>query len=470
MTSTPRFASTTAIGPAALARLRDIVGPDHVVTDPSMIGDQLTDWTGRYRSETGVVVRPGSTVEVGEIVRLCEQEGIAVVPQGGNTGLVGGGVATGGELTMSLRRFDQIGEVDVSVAQVTVGAGVTLAALQAHVANAGRAFGVDLAPRLSCTIGGMAATNAGGIHVVRHGTMRRQVMGLEAVIGGGAVVSRLNGLEKDNTGYDLAGLLVGSEGTLGVVTQVRLRLVPVPTNRLTLALGFAGIEDAVHAVGVLRASLPELEAVEFMTEAGAALSAAHRQLAVPEPFRAPVSLLIDVAGFGANADELVDQVAAILSDLEILGEPAVAVTASQRATLWAIREGHTEAIRALGIPAKLDVSVPLTAVREFLARLAARNEPGHRTILFGHLGDANLHVNVVGANTSDGAVEERVTDDVLRLVVDLGGSISAEHGIGVAKARYLGWYRSDAEISAFRAIKAALDPGQIFNPRVLLSR
>jgi FAD/FMN-containing dehydrogenase len=386
------------------------------------------------------------------------------VPQGGNTGLVGGGVPLHGEVVLSLGRLDHLGEVDAAASQVTASAGVTLARLRAHAEVAGLAFGVDLAPRDSCTVGGMIATNAGGIHVVRYGTMRAQVAGIEAVLGDGSVVSHLAGLAKDNTGYDLAGLLTGSEGTLAIVTAARLRLVPRLEHRVTAGLGLAGVAEAVAAVALLRARLDGLEAVELVLADGVRLVADQVGLRPPDALRAPAALIVEVGGH----DDPVEELATVVAELELVTEPVVAVTPDQRRRLWEVRESFAEAINRLGPPVKLDVSVPLSRMAAFVVALADVVPAPLGVVVFGHLGDGNLHVNVTGVEPGDDTLATTVERSVLEAVVAEGGSISAEHGIGTAKAAYLHLCRSPAEIAAFRAVKSALDPCGILNPHVLL--
>jgi FAD/FMN-containing dehydrogenase len=310
----------------------------------------------------------------------------------------------------------------------------------------------------------MIATNAGGINVVRHGTMRAQVMGVEAVLGDGSVISHLAGLPKDNTGYDLAGLLTGSEGTLGIVTAARLRLVPRLDHRVTAGLGFAGIAEAVAAVASLRSSLPSLEALELVLADGVALVSSTLGLEPPQVLRAPAALIVEAAA----ASDPLEQLAAAVARLDLVGEPAVATTPDQRRRLWQVREGFADAINRLGPPVKLDVSVPLAGMAAFVAELPGVLPAGLGLVVFGHLGDGNLHVNVTGVPVGDVERVRSVEQAVLEAVVAAGGSISAEHGIGTAKARYLHLCRSPAEIRAFRAIKAALDPYGILNPHAVL--
>lgn len=432
--------------------LRAIVGDAHVLVDADVRAGYEVDWTGRFRGTTPAVVRPGSVDEVAAVVELCRSTGTALVPQGGNTGLVGGSVPLGGEVVLSLRRLSSVGPVDDASAQVTAGAGATLADVQAAAATAGLAFGVDLAARDTATIGGMVATNAGGLHFVRHRGMRQQVVGVEAVLGDGSVVSRMSGVEKDNTGYDLAGLLCGSEGTLGVVTAVRLRLVARVAERVTALAGFASMAAALEGLAALR-RVVQLEAAEVVFADGVDIVRRHAGLPAPLTAEAPVLLLVEWAGDDPSLLAAADPV-----------DAAVATDPVRSASLWRYREAHTEAVSALGVPHKLDVTVPLAAMPAFVDDVRALVDPAHVLVLFGHVADGNLHVNVVGPPPDDETVDEAV----LRLVAAAGGSISAEHGIGTAKRRWLHLSRTPAEIAAFRALKQALDPAGILNPGVLL--
>ena len=261
--------------------LRRAVGDAHVIDDPSIVASYESDWTGRFRGSARLVVRPGSTAEVAEVVRACAAADVAICLQGGNTGLVGGSVPVDGAVLLSLLRLSEVEPVDAVAAQVTVGAGCTLAALQQVVRPAGFDVGVDFAARESCTLGGMVATNAGGERVLRYGTMRAQVVGIEAVLADGSVVSRLAGLPKDNTGYDVVSLLAGAEGTLGVITRLRLRLVPLLAARAVALVAVAGTAEAVELVRAMRA-VPSLEAAELFYADGLALVRAHTGL--PAPF------------------------------------------------------------------------------------------------------------------------------------------------------------------------------------------
>jgi FAD/FMN-containing dehydrogenase len=450
--------------PGFLRACADALGAARVLTDPAVTAGQAVDWTGRWRSSTPAVLRPRSTAEVAAVVAAARQHAVALVPQGGNTGLVGGSVPHAGEVILDLRALGDLGPVDEAAAQVTVGAGATLAAVDRHVAAAGLAVGVDLAARDSATIGGMVATNAGGLHVLRHGAMRAQVLGVEAVLGTGEVLTaNLAGLVKDNTGYDLPGLLCGSEGTLGVVTTVRLRLVRRPAARVVALLGFSAVDDAVAALPTLRA-LADLHAVELVLAGGVRVVADF--VGLPPPFD-PLpgcALLVEVAGDG----DLLTPLGAALDGLgAAVVASAVADDVAGSARLWRWREAHTEAAAALGLVHKADVTLPLATMASFVRDAPAAVDavaPGATTLLYGHLADGNVHVNVVGPAGDD----SRPIDAVLRLVLDRGGSVSAEHGIGVAKRAWLERQRGSTAVAAMRAIKAALDPDAILNPGVLL--
>jgi FAD/FMN-containing dehydrogenase len=442
-----------------VSALADIVGAQHVLVDPDVTASYETDWTGRWSGRARCVVRPKTSYEVAQVLQACAAHAAAVVPQGGNTGLVGGSVPREGDVLLSLARFDEIGDVRPDSGTIIVGAGVTLGALQRHLAGSGWRFGVDLASRDSATIGGMVATNAGGIHVLRHGMMRRQVLGVIAVLADGREVRPgWHGLEKDNTGYDLTGLLVGSEGTLGIVTHVWLRLAPVPRHRVCALVGLDTMGQAIQLLRRLR-PLPSLEAVEYMTGHGVDIVARHAGLPLPFDPLPEVLLLIECAADHDPSDEL----ARILRDMLHV---AVGVEREERERLWAYRERHTEALNALGVPLKFDVSIPTVFLDEFVdevTHLLEAHHPIAAVVVFGHLADGNIHVNIVDPTMS----EEEAAEIVLGEVTRIEGGISAEHGIGRAKRDWLPRARPPAELDAMRAIKHALDPGNLLNPGVL---
>ena len=452
-----------ALTPRVLAELADVVGSPHVVTDPEVTAGYAVDWTGRYRGATPAVVRPGSAAEVAAVVACCRAHGIAVVPQGGNTGMVGGGVPRHGEVVVSLRRLDEIAPVDAGGGQLQAGAGATLRAVQDAARAAGWSYGVDLGGRDSATIGVNVATNAGGLRVLRYGDTRAQLLGAEAVLGTGATLSHLGGLVKDNTGYPWHALLCGSEGTLGIVTAVRLRLVPPAPARVAAVIGFERAPLAVAAAQQLRRSVPSLAAAELMVDAGVSLVCRVLGLAMPLPSAHAAYLLVEAADVTDPAPVL----SAAVASLEGAREDAVATEPGPIAALWRYREGHTEAVNSLGPPHKLDVTLPYDALADMVERLpavVAAVAPRAQVWLFGHVGDGNVHVNVTGVEPDDDAVD----DAVFQAVAGAGGSISAEHGIGTAKSKWLHLNRSPAERAAFAAIKHALDPDGILNPHVLL--
>jgi FAD/FMN-containing dehydrogenase len=437
-----------------LTALAGVVGPEHVLRGDATAG-YVTDWTGKFRGSTPAVVRPGSTEEVQRVLPLCAGARIAVVPQGGNTGLVGGGIPQHGEVVLSLARLNRLEPVDVDASQVTAGAGVPLQAVRE--AHPDLDFGVNIASRDTATVGGAVATNAGGLRVLRYGPMRSQLRGVEAVLSDGTVVRHLAGLVKDNTGYDYGSLLAGSEGTLAVLTKVRLQLVPRLTGLVTALVGLDSLAELHALTRRALAGVRGLVSAEFLTAPGLAILQQHVGLPPPLPVSTPVYLLLEAAGPGA-LDELAD----------LIGDrpAAVADSAPERARLWAYRERHPEAAGFLGVPIKLDVSAPAATWVQLArsVRDAVRAvDPAAEVIIYGHVADGNVHVNVVPGTEPDGRHE----DAVFHLVASLGGSISAEHGIGALKARWLPLARSPAELDLFARIRRALDPAGILNPHVL---
>ena len=447
-----------------LRDLESIVGPSNVLTDDAMTESYAIDWTGRFRGSTPAVVRPADTTEVALVVLWCAAHDVAIVPQGGNTGLVGGSVPLRDEIVLSLRRLNMLSEVDAGAGQITAGAGVTIGDLQRAARATGWDYGVDWGARDTATVGGSIATNAGGSKVARYGDTRAQLVGIEAVLADGSVVSHLGGLVKDNTGYHLPSLLCGSEGTLGIITAARLRLVPLLSERVVALIGFDDTDGALRATSELRRSLPTVEAIELFFDDGLQLVRDTFDLPAPLPSPAPTYLVVECA-------DRVDPSESFARAVDSLGvdaaRVAVATSSPDRAALWRYREAHTEAINLIGPPHKLDVTLPADALGRFVTvvreRIAA-TRPDATVWLFGHAADGNVHVNVTGVDPGD----EQIDQIVLTLVASLQGSISAEHGIGTAKKRWLRMTRTDAELNAMRAIKRALDPKGILNPNVLL--
>ncbi len=441
--------------------LDDVVGSRNVLDDPELKEPYERDYTGRYHGRARLVVRPGETAELQGVMAACAEHGAAVVPQGGNTGLVGASVPRDQEVLISTTRLDKLGEVDEATGQVTVGAGATLAALQRAAREADEDAGLDFAARDSCTVGGVVACDAGGARALRHGTGRSHVAGLEAVLADGSVVARMAGLTKDNAGYDLPALLVGSEGTLGIISAVRWKLTPLLRARVAMLVPLSTAAEAARLLASLRSHAPSLESCDFFLDDGLELVLSHQHRESPLRTRAPLYVLAECAAQTDTTEELAEA-------LERAGieDAFVADDTTSRESLWALREGHTDAINAAGVPHKMDVGVPLEQLDGFLEQVPelVRKAGGERVILFGHLGDGNVHVNVLGADTEDAGVD----DAVLELTLSLGGTISAEHGVGVAKAGWLERALGEAELQAMRAIKRALDPDNLLNPGAVL--
>lgn len=448
-----------APAPGLMEALVGAAGADHVLTGDAAAGFTV-DWTRRFGGSALAVVRPGSTAEVSAVMRACARAGVPVVPQGGNTGLVGGGVpaAHGPEpVILSTVRLHALGGVDDLAGQCTVGAGATLAQVQRHAVASGWMYGVDLAARDTATIGGTVATNAGGIRVIAHGMTRSQVVGIEAVLADGTVIAHLAGLAKDNTGYDLASLLVGSEGTLAVITAVRLQFVR-PSGPSTLALvGVDSYEQALRLMAEAR-SRGRVLAAECVDATGMELVCSMANLPYPCAVEHPLVVLLEVEDGGDGSGLPLDDDA----------DAVVAMDANSRARLWEYRERQSEAFSCLGVVHKLDVSIPLPRLPAFAAAVPTvlAGQEGVTTVgIFGHLGDGNLHVEIAGPAPDD----MRVDRAVLELVAEHAGSISAEHGIGRVKASDLPLSRTAEEIAIMRAMKAAWDPAGLMNPGVLLA-
>jgi FAD/FMN-containing dehydrogenase len=454
------------LGSTLRAALVGAVGESHVLVDPDLTAAYETDWTRRFGGRAAAVVRPAATTEVAAVLAACTDAGLPVVPQGGNTGLVGGGVPRGGELVLSTKRLAGPCVVDSAAGEILVAAGATLQQVQQAARAAGFDFGVDITPRESCTIGGMIAANAGGVHVLRYGMMAEQLIGLEAVLAGGAIVGRVPGLRKDNAGYHLSALLAGSEGTLGVITRAHLRLVPALPARAVALLGIDDPAVLVEVIGRVRAALPSLSALELMFAECVDLVCRQAGLAPPLHDAHALVLLVECAGRESPLEELL---AALEATAGLVRETAVAADPVGVRRLWRYRDGAAEAVGAAGVPHKLDVAVPLVAVPGFVARTrecVARIAPRAQLVIWGHVGDGNLHVNLLGLTLD----AQPVDHEILRLAVEMGGTIAAEHGVGVAKAADLPLARGAAELEAMRAIKAALDPRGILNPGVVLAR
>jgi FAD/FMN-containing dehydrogenase len=446
-------------------RLADIVGAAHVLTAPGDTKPYYTDWRKQYSAAAECVVRPASTQEVAQVVALCARDNIAVVPQGGNTGLVGGSVPTGArrEIVLALGRMNRIRALDVLNDTATVEAGCVLAAVQRAAEEAGRLFPLSLAAEGSCQIGGNLSTNAGGVNVLRYGTARDQVLGLEVVLPDGQVWDGLRGLRKDNTGYDLKQLFLGAEGTLGVITAAVLRLYPRPTASATAWIALASPRQAVELLAALRERLGErISAFELVSRSCLEAVLSHvADLRDPLGTPHPWYVLAEFADSGAP-EELHERVAQALAAREAV----LAQSGEQSRSLWRIRESIPEAQFA---NVKHDISLPISRIPEFVALAdQALNSAFEKTDIycFGHVGDGNLHYNVGPARLVD--KRDAVNSIVYGVVERLGGSISAEHGLGQLKREAIRGHKQPLELELMRALKAALDPKGLMNPGKVL--
>ncbi|MFZ5551116.1 MAG: FAD-binding oxidoreductase [Pseudomonadota bacterium] len=471
---------TTAGSEVLLDALRGIVGPTHLLQSDGLEAYEV-DWRKRYRGLALAVARPASTAEVVAAVRACRAAGVAIVPQGGNTGLVGGGVpdTSGTQVLLSLRRLNRIRQVDGDNLALTAEAGCVLQAVQTAADDRGLLFPLSLAAEGSCTIGGNLATNAGGTQVLRYGNARDLCLGLEVVTPQGEVWDGLSGLRKNNSGYDLRDLFIGSEGTLGVITAATLKLFPRPSAVVTALVACPTIEAAVGLLNLARTRLGAgLTGFELMERF--ALSLVERHLPqLPRPLPpAPWTVLLELAGTEPEAAER-ERLSGVLGsalDAGLASDAALAESLAQSHALWHLRESIPLAQSEEGLNIKHDIALPVSAIPAFLPRMAAslaRAVPGARIVCFGHLGDGNLHYNVqapegVPAGDFLAQNEPRVNALVFDEVSRLGGSFSAEHGIGALKREELARRGSPVALGLMRAIKQALDPDGLMNPgRVL---
>jgi FAD/FMN-containing dehydrogenase len=446
-------------------RFADIVGAAHVLTAATDTKPYLTDWRKQYSGPAECVVRPGSTEEVAKVVALCAREGLAVVPQGGNTGLVGGSVPTGTqrEIVLALGRMNRIRSLDLLNDTATVEAGCVLAAVQAAAADAGRLFPLSLAAEGSCQIGGNLSTNAGGVNVLRYGTAREQVLGMEVVLPDGRVWNGLRGLRKDNTGYDLKQLFLGAEGTLGVITAAVLRLYPKPTASATAWIALASPAQAVELLATLRSRVGDrISAFELVSRSCleavlAHLPDARDPLGTPHPW----TILAEFGDSGA-AEDLHERIAEALDGHEAV----LAQSGEQARSLWRLRESIPEAQFS---NVKHDISVPVSKIPEFIEltdRTLKSAFTSTQIFCFGHVGDGNLHYNIGPAALV--AQRDAVNRVVYDAVARLGGSISAEHGLGQLKREAIRSQKSPLELELMRVLKAALDPKGLMNPGKVL--
>jgi FAD/FMN-containing dehydrogenase len=456
-----------------LAKLAATVDASGFLTG-SDIGPRYTDTRGHGPAAVpSCVLRPTSTAQVSEILKLCNEAGRPVVPQGGMTGLVGGGAPSEGDVVLSLERMTAIEEIDPHGRVMMAEAGVVLETAHGAAEEAGFVLPIDLGARGSATLGGLISTNAGGNRVIRYGMTRQSVLGLEAVLADGTVLTSMNRMLKNNAGYDLKQLFIGSEGTLGVVTRCVLRLQSKP---LTTSTAFVGIDDfssVISFLGLLDSKLGGgLGAFEVMwSEYYNFVGERCPSLKPPLPPEHKFYVVLDALGADPEGDK--DGFEAVLELAHTQGliqGGVVAQSDADRDDLWAIREGAGEGFRTLSPIFTYDVSMPIMSMEDFGARAMADIEatfPGATTLILGHLGDGNLHAVVAVGDGSD-AAHRRVNDILYGIIRDLEGSVSAEHGIGTEKRDYLSWSRTDAEVEVMRALKRTLDPKGILNPGKVL--
>ena len=411
--------------------LKSLMEPGRVVEDQEVIRTYIDDWTGRYKGSTSAVTFPHSTDEVAKILSWCSTNQVRVVPQGGNTGMVGGSVPLNGELIISLRKMKNVSFSNTDRNQIVAEAGATLLEIQNLASGRGLMYGVDFAARDSATIGGTIATNAGGLNVLKYGTTRRQIVSVEAVTGTGKVIGNLNGLEKDNTGYHLPSLLCGSEGTLAIVTRAKLKLWPEPEETVTILFGFNTIEDAVNLTADCMSTNTEIVACELFFQKGVDLVRDAYDLKPLWGNKNSIYLLCEFAGDSGISDRLSENTLGEI--LQTHNSVLVATTDRERQRLWQYRELHTVAVSQKGIPLKLDVTIPLGNLPHFLDGIdtsCGNINPLSLPYVFGHAADGNMHLNILQSEPNVAEMEE----EILKFVVSLEGSISAEHGIGRAKA------------------------------------
>ncbi len=450
-----------------LDKLKDIVGPKGWKTEPADLDAKLTDWRCRVTGTTPMAVFPASTQEVADIVAVCADANVAIVPQGGNTGMCAGAIpdATGTQILLSLDRMNKIRHVDADNFSMEVEAGCILENIQTAAEKSDRHFALSLGAEGSCQIGGNLSTNAGGINVVRYGTARAQVLGLEAVMADGTIVSSLRSLRKDTAGYDLKQLFIGSEGTLGIITAAALKLFPVPAAKHTALIAIESPADAVRLLARLRLELTDvIEAFELVSDFVFGLVEKHVPgSSLPFTDRSPWYVLMDAA-LGDDVERLEQALGDAAND-ELISDAVIAKNVEESGKLWRMRHSIAAAEKAHGRSLKHDISVPVSRLEEFLRRgdlLLADLMPEAQLIAFGHVGDGNLHYNVELPGGEGEHAE--ISAAIYELVVALGGSFSAEHGVGTLKRQYLPKYRNEGEIGLMRTLKTALDPKGILNP------
>ena len=453
---------------ALFEQIRRELGADVLTRDPAELVEYGKDWPKVYAPAPSAVALPRTTREVSRLLALCSARRVAVVPSGGRTGLAGGAVAARGELVVSLARMRRMDAVDLAGSTLRVQAGAVTEAVHQHCAPHGLTWPVDFASKGSSHVGGNIATNAGGVKVIRYGLTRNWVLGLEVVLASGEVLELNGALEKNNTGVDLRQLFIGSEGTLGIITEATLKLARVPGKLDVFLFAVADLAGVLALFREARCAPFTIMAYEFFTELCLARVKRHRKVRSPFAAASPYYVLLEIENGEADA---VEAWIASLFERALVTDGVLAQHASQAAELWALREGISESLSATGLPHKNDIALPIAALESFCAELGevfASRYPDWEICLFGHIGDGNLHINVMKPDALDKAEFFRRTKDadhaMFALVKKHHGSISAEHGIGLLKKDYLAYSRAPAEIALMKAIKRALDPEGILNP------
>jgi len=459
---------TNALFSELLARIEREFPADFLSRDPSDLEEYGRDWTRVYAPAPSALALPRTTDEVARLLRLCNEARIPVVPSGGRTGLAGGAVAKDGEIVLSLARMRRMDPVDLLGTTLRVQAGAVTEAVHQHCAEHGLTWPVDFASKGSSQVGGNIATNAGGVKVIRYGLTRQWVLGLQVVTPQGEVLELNGALEKNNTGLDLRQLFIGSEGTLGVITEATLKLARLPQRQSVLLFAVADVAAVLRLFRDARRAPLTIAAYEFFTDRCLARVARHRKIRTPFTASHPCYVLVETED---TSDEVLEQWFESLFERELIADGTLAQSSSQAAELWSLREGISESLSATGFPHKNDIALPVANLEAFCADLDAffaESYPDWEICLFGHIGDGNLHVNVMKPDTLDKAAFLARTSGadhaIFELVQKHSGSISAEHGIGLLKKPYLSYSRSPAELSMYRLVKRALDPNSILNP------
>ena len=466
----------TAPSPAVIAELKSALGPMGWTQDPAEIAPWLTEWRNRWTGETPILLTPRSTQDVAKAVTICARHGVAITPQGGNTGLVGGQIPYG-EVLLSTRKLRAVRDVTPLDDAMTVEAGVTLLEAQQAATAANRFFPLSLAAEGSATIGGVISTNAGGTAVLRYGMMRDLVMGIEAVMPDGQVFNGLKRLRKDNTGYDLKQLLIGAEGTLGIVTAATLKLFPIMRSRATAVVGLESPHAAITLLAKAKAETGGgVEAFELMKRIGIEFALKHiPDTREPLDTTPPWYVLMELtSGEPGAAEAGMDRILTAAFEDGLITDAAIAQNATQAADFWKVREEQSAAQRPEGGGWKHDVSVPVSQIADFLDEAGAaveRFEPGARISAFGHVGDGNMHYDILcppGAELKPFLGRWMQGSEIVHdIVARYNGSISAEHGLGRLKTDEARRYKTPLEVTTMQAIRAAIDPQRIMNPSVL---